>query len=450
MYQPIIGLEIHIQLKTKSKMFCGCSADIWQEEPNTHVCPVCLGLPGALPVPNKKAIELAQLMGLALKCELAKESKFDRKNYFYPDLPKGYQISQYDQPLAVNGELKTRKSKGKTTTQISKLLRIRRVHLEEDTAKSLHEADSTLIDFNKSGMPLMEIVTEPDIRSSEEAVEFGKKIRQVARWINVSDADMEKGQLRLELNISLKKVKTQKSKVKSQNPKAEETLPAYKVEVKNINSFRFLGRIIEYEIKRQTKILESGQTPRQETRGWNEKGKTAAQRLKETESDYRYFPEPDIPPLIFSGKYVESVRQKLPVLPDELKDRFISKYNLSEGVTNQLLESREVTDYFQSLANFDLDPKQAANLILNRPEVMRRAPKQVAGEILKSEAEVLDSEEELKKIIQKVIDENPSPVAEYCDGKTAVLQFLVGQVMKETQGKASPQPTRVLLEKLLV
>lgn len=452
-FEPIVGLEIHIQLKTARKMFCGCSADIWKAKPNSHVCPVCLGLPGALPVPNQKAIELTQLTGLALNCESAKQSKFDRKNYFYPDLPKGYQVSQYDQPLASQGwlELKIKNEKLK--------IRIRRVHLEEDTAKSIHEKDATLLDFNKSGIPLMEIVTEPDLRSADEAVEFGKKIQQIARWIGVSDADMEKGQMRLELNISLKKFKIQNAKLKIeiQNSKLggndkeenEESLPNYKVEVKNINSFRFLGRIVEYEIQRQTELLEKGEEPEQETRGWNEKGETVSQRFKETEADYRYFPEPDIPPLEFSEEYLKNLKAKLPKLPDVLLEEYQRKFGLSEQVVKHLARSREKVDHFDQLVDLGLEAEKAANLIINKPEVLQQSAQQVASDFKRSAQETIESEEELKKIIQKVIQTNPQPVAEYKAGKETVLQFLVGQVMRETRGKASPQITQKLLKQLL-
>src|SRR3989338_7319863 len=263
-YTPIIGLEIHVELATKSKMFCGCDANYFGGKPNTHTCPVCLGLPGALPVPNKKAIEWCIRIGLALNCEIPLHSKFDRKNYFYPDLPKGYQISQYDKPFAVNGRLVI---KPFARGPLTKTVRIRRVHMEEDTGKLIHATvdgeKCTLIDFNRSGVPLVEIVTEPDIRTSEEARDFLKKLHQIIRYLGVSDADMEKGSMRLEPNISIRR-KSEKEKER----KGEENLPKYKVEVKNINSFNFAKKAIDYEISRHIELLDSGETPKQETRGW--------------------------------------------------------------------------------------------------------------------------------------------------------------------------------------
>lgn len=282
-YIPVIGLEIHIQPKTASKMFCGCSANIWEAEPNSIVCPVCLGLPGALPVPNEEAIKQCQLMGLVLNCTIASSSKFDRKHYFYPDLPKGYQITQYDEPLCSNGYLALL-----TGTKV----KVRRVHMEEDTGKSFHQNNETLLNFNKSGMPLIEIVTEPNIKSPEEVSDFGKLVRDLARKFNISDCDMEKGQMRLEASISLKKNES-------------DPLPDYRVEIKNINSFKFAKNAVSYEIARQTEILDAGGNISNETRGYNEKTReTFSMRQKEVEKDYRYFPEPDIPLMEFSKEYL--------------------------------------------------------------------------------------------------------------------------------------------------
>jgi len=377
-YTPVIGLEIHIQLNTKSKMFCSCSNDIWKKDPNSVTCPTCLGLPGALPVPNEEAIRKTQLLGLSLECELNENSSFARKNYFYPDLPKGYQITQFSDPLCVNGHLNT--SLGK--------IAIRRVHLEEDTGKSIHIKEGTLLDFNKSGVPLAELVTEPDIKNSEQAVEFCKKIRELVRFLDISNGDMEKGNMRLELNISLREDN-------------DKSLPNYRVEIKNINSFKFLKTAIEYEIERQEKILSLGEKVEQETRGWNENTKkTVSQRKKEMENDYRYFPEPDIPPMDFSKEYFD-------ILKNELSAK--------------------------ELANKD-----------NSAEASKTS-KKAKGKI----EYALNKKEELSKIVKSVIKDNPIPVKDYKAGKEGALQFLIGLVMRKTAGKADPKISSGLLRSFL-
>src|SRR3989344_4102916 len=325
-YAPVIGLEIHIELATKSKMFCACSADYFGAKPNTHTCPICLGLPGAMPKANVKAIEFTQKFGSAVGCKLLLSSKFDRKNYFYPDLAKGFQISQYDLPFSAEGSLQIKAENGDL-----KKVRITRVHLEEDTGKLTHATINnkrvTLVDFNRSGVPLMEIVSEPDMESAQEAKLYAQKIRQTARYIGISDADMEKGSMRIEPNVSLRKV-TEVSKV-SNGSKVLKELPPYKVELKNINSFKFAEKAIDYEIERQAEILGKGQLPAQETRGFNEqKGITVSQRSKELAHDYRYFPEPDLPLLNFVGGQIEKIKSELPELPDAKYERFIKKFNL--------------------------------------------------------------------------------------------------------------------------
>ena len=308
-FKPVIGLEIHVELKTKSKMFCQCEADYFGKEPNTNTCPVCLGLPGALPVPNRKAVERTILIGKALDCKINKISKFDRKHYFYPDLPKGYQISQYDEPIAVKGKLSIFNNQYSNQSQNSnsefdKNFRITRVHLEEDTGKLLHVGSDTLVDFNRSGVPLVEIVTEPDFDNSDDVKVFLEELQTIIRYLGVSDADMEKGTMRIEPNVSLIKLNLlQLKNVKRVpgNPKGSVKLPKYKVEVKNINSFRFVKDAIDYELERQIALLEKGITPKQETRGYDpDKKITFGQRSKEEAHDYRYFPEPDIPPMTFS------------------------------------------------------------------------------------------------------------------------------------------------------
>ena len=435
-YKPVIGLEVHVELKTNSKMFCACSADYFGQKPNTHTCPVCLGLPGALPVPNKKAIEWCVQIGLALDCNIPLFSKFDRKNYFYPDLAKGYQISQYDQPFCVNGEIYL--SKGKK-------IRIRRVHMEEDTGKLIHETVDgkkvSLIDFNRSGVPLVEIVTEPDFETAEEVKEYLQKLQQIVRYLGVSNADMEKGNMRLEPNISLKK-------------EDEKELPKYKVEVKNINSFAFVGKAINYEIKRQTEILEKGNTPVQETRGFIEKNSsTVTQRIKEEASDYRYFPEPDIPPIRWSQSQISNFKSQMPELPNKKFARFVDEYHLSNYDAEILTRDLSTSEYFEESiksAAGKTTPKQIANILINKKiNIEEMLPAKLVEEILKTERKTEIDEKELEKTIEMVLNENQKAVKDYKNGKETVIMFLVGQVMRQFKEKLDAEKIKaVLTEKL--
>ncbi len=413
---PVIGLEIHVELNTKSKMFCQCSADYFGKKPNTNTCPVCLALPGALPVPNRKALEWCIKIGKALNCKINLKTKFDRKHYFYPDLPKGYQISQYDEPVAVKGKL------GK--------FGITRVHMEEDTGKLLHSGDDSLVDFNRSGVPLVEIVTEPDFTNSEEVKEFLQQLHTIIRYLEVSDADMEKGSMRMEPNISLRKFKVQSSKFKDE-------LPNYKVEVKNINSFNFVKRAIEFEIKRQTELLEKSETPTQETRGFDEKTmKTVSQRSKEEAHDYRYFPEPDIPPMVFKQSYIDSI--ELPELPSAKKERFIKKLELKEADAAILTQDVEIAKFFEEvLAKTNASPQSVANLIVNKKLSTESSPDEFA-KLAENMAKPKETDlANLGAAIKSVLSANPEAIINFKAGKETVLMFLVGQVMKEMKGQAN-------------
>lgn len=429
MYKLVLGLEIHLHLKTQTKMFCGCDANIYGAEPNTHTCPTCLGLPGALPVPNFDAVKKTQLLGAALNCQLNTNSRFDRKHYFYPDLPKGYQISQYKQPLCENGYL---------MLDSGEVVNIERIHIEEDTAKSFHEGGKTLIDFNKSGMPLIEIVTKPTFKSTEDAVDFCKKIQDIVRFLEIGDADMEKGQMRLEANISMRTEEMEKN----------EELPKYKVEIKNINSFRFMEKAVKAEIKRQTEILEKGETPIQENRGWDEgKGTTVSQRGKEEAHDYRYFPEPDIPPMEFSGKYLEELQSALPELPYQIKQRLISEYKLSEANATRLTtgDHKETLKKFEEIVLKGIDAVKTANLLLNKPEYQNLSVEEFIKKVGEGEEKITDISV-IEKAVRKVVEENPEAVKEYKKGKESSIEFLVGQVMRETKGKARADIVRSLLK----
>lgn len=443
-YVPIIGLEIHVQPKTQSKMFCGCSADIFGAEPNTHTCPVCLGLPGALPVPNKRAVEATIQLGLALGSTIAKESKFDRKNYFYPDLPKGYQISQYDQPISTGGFLDV------TDPETGEFVRVNftRVHLEEDTGKLLHGNDGTTrVDFNRSGMPLIEIVTEPDIHSAAVMKLFLKKLRLILRYAGISDADMEKGTMRIEPNVSVAQVEN--GKWKMENEKI--TLPNYKVELKNINSFRFAERATEYEIKRQIELLEKGETPAQETRGWNEdKGVTVSQRTKEEAHDYRYFPEPDIPPMVFDTTLIDSLENSLPELPQQVEDR-LQQYNLSPINIETLLEKPDLLAFVEEIITTGPAERVHDFVVkaINQAEVPQIPAAEFIQQILEQEASQVSDESELLAIIGTVLSENPSEVTRYKEGKQELFGFFMGKIMAQTNGKADPKVAREILQKSL-
>lgn len=418
-YTPVIGLEVHVELNTKSKMFCGCSADYFGQKPNTHTCPVCLGHPGALPVPNKKAIESCILIGLALNCEIPLFSKFDRKNYFYPDLAKGYQISQYDQPFA---------EKGYMILSNGKKIGITRVHMEEDTGKLIHSRVDgekvSLVDFNRSGVPLVEIVTEPDFDNAEDVKEYLQRLQQIVRYLNVSAADMDKGNMRLEPNISLRK-------------EGKKDLPNYKVEVKNINSFSYVSKAISSEIERQKELLDDDKTPAQETRGFVEKtSSTVSQRSKEDAQDYRYFPEPDIPPLRWTNNFIDGLRSKMPELPDIKIKRFEEEYKLTNYNAEILTRTRDIADYFEKAVldgcEFDITPKIIADFIINNKiDTKNTLPSKLIKTIRESKIVAKVDDDKLNKLIEKIIKENPKAVEDYKSGKENVIMFLLGAVMRE-------------------
>lgn len=427
-YTPIIGLEVHVELKTKSKMFCGCDAAYFGEKPNTHTCPICLGLPGALPYPNKTAIEWCMKIALALNCRINQFSKFDRKNYFYPDLAKGYQISQYDLPFGYEGFLEVTRTKGSRET---KKIRIRRVHMEEDTGKLTHaniEGENvSLIDFNRSGVPLVEIVTEPDFDNEHQVVDYLQKLQKIVRYLAVSNADMEKGDMRLEPNISLRMPD-------------EKNLPNYKVEVKNINSFRFVDKAIKFEIDRQTKILDEGKTPAQETRGWNEtKNQTVSQRIKEDAHDYRYFPEPDIPPLTTSIEKIAELLHSIGELPDEKQARFEKIYKLPAIDAEILTRDKTTADFFDKAVKDGegkILPKEIANVIINKKlDLTEFEPSEVVKMVLEGKKKDSISPDILSSLIATIITENPQAVIDYRNGKENAVMFLLGQVLRKAGKK---------------
>jgi len=473
MYQAVIGMELHAQLLTQSKMFCGCSADYWEAPPNSHVCPVCLAMPGVLPVINAQAVEQTVRTGLALNCQIALWSVFARKNYHYPDLPKGYQISQYELPLCHDGSLLIEGDDGQP-----KRIGIRRAHLEEDTGKSIHVDGASLIDLNRAGVPLLEIVTEADLRSADEAYRYLVKLRTILRILGVNSGDMEKGAMRCEVNLSLRTAE-------------QAAIGQYgvKVEVKNLNSFKAVRDSIAYEIRRQTALLDSGGQVRQVTMGWDENRRcTVVQRSKESSEDYRYFPEPDLPPLELSSEWVEALRATLPELPDARAARYVGDYGVSARDADILTTERDVADWFeeaarayagspQEVANWmigqlfallkaeegdiaalPIRPADLADLItlVDRGAVNRNTGKKVLEQMVVTgqppaaivEAQGLaqvSDETGLAQVIDTLLAANAGEVAKYRAGKTSLLGWFMGQVMKQTRGQAQPDLVRSLL-----
>jgi aspartyl-tRNA(Asn)/glutamyl-tRNA(Gln) amidotransferase subunit B len=430
-YNPTVGMEVHVELKTKSKMFCGCPADHFSKAPNTQTCPVCLALPGALPVPNRKAVEWTIKIGLALHCTINEVSKFDRKHYFYPDLPKGYQISQYDEPLCVNGYLDTKEGR----------VRITRVHLEEDTGKLQHTTLNgkrvTLVDFNRSGVPLVEIVTEPDIHTPSQAKEYTQKLQQIIRYLEVSDADMEKGSMRLEANISWG------------------LEWGYKVEVKNLNSFRFVERAVAYEFERQKALLEKGEIPSQETRGWNEnQNKTVHQRYKESSADYRYFPEPDIPPMRFTTEEIDKYCKELPLLPEAIAERFVKEYGIRFEYADQFAGDKayaeKAENVFKEAVVANVSVNEAANIMINKKaETDKLSVKEIVALIKNKNADIVTDEKQIESWIDKAIKENPRAVEDFKKGKGTAIAAFMGPIMRESKGKADPKKVQEILRKKL-
>lgn len=437
-YETVIGIEVHVELNTKTKMFCRCSANYFGAKPNTHTCPVCLGLPGAIPYINEEVIKKCIQIGLALNCFVNEESYFERKNYFYPDLAKGYQISQLVKPLNVNGWLEIEGDDG-----VVKKIRINRAHQEEDTGKLTHTGAETLIDYNRSSVPLTEIVTEPDFTDSSQVKDYAKKLQQIFRYLGVSNADMEHGDMRLEANVSVR-------------PVGQKELPPYRVELKNINSFRFMQAAIEYEIKRQIEALEKGEKLTQETRGWNEaKKETYLQRSKEEAHDYRYFPEPDLPEIqMKSDKIrisVDQIKSELPELPAEKSARFASEYGLNKAQVVMMIDTREMADYFEEAVKAgqekNVSPVQIANQIINRKiDIEKISVEELLADISSKTAGVISDQGELEKVVKEAIEENPQAVESYKAGKEAALQAIIGTIMKKTQGKADIIKVREILE----
>jgi len=485
-YEVVIGLEVHAQLKTQAKIFCGCSTR-FGDDPNANTCPVCLGLPGALPVLNREAVRMAGKAALALGCRINPVSLFARKNYFYPDLPKGYQISQFDSPFSEQGaveiETSERDAQGRPMAWRRKLFRLTRLHIEEDAGKSIHDglgeaSDASYVDLNRTGVPLAEIVSEPDFRSSWEAYDYVQYLRQTLQYIDVCDGNMEEGNLRCDANVSIR-------------PRGAQELGA-KIELKNLNSFRFLQRALEYEIDRQVAVLESGGQLQQETRLWNEReAKTYVMRTKEYAHDYRYFPEPDLPPLIVSEAWIERLQQELPELPGPRRRRFVEQYGLSFEDAGTLTNTREMADYFEAVVGHGVEARAAANWTLSELAFLLKNANQdiasccispdhlaglitlidqgtISGKIAKTviqemfqtgnTAEQVVSDKgltqmsdpaQLESVIRNVLEANADEVAAYRAGKEQLFGFFVGQVMRATKGKANPQLVNQMLRRAL-
>src|SRR5438105_5561896 len=478
-YEAVIGLECHAQLLTKSKLFCSCSTK-FGDPPNANTCPVCLGLPGALPVLNRVAVTMAVKAAIGLNCTISPESQWARKNYFYPDLPKGYQISQYDRPLCRYGYIEI------SVEGARKKIGIQRIHMEEDAGKSLHEGfpDSgrnTFLDFNRSGVPLIEIVTDPDLRSSAEAHEYLGRLKQILEYLDVNDGNMEEGSLRCDANVSVRK--------------AGETKFGTRTELKNINSFRFVQKAIDYEVQRQIEVIESGGRVVQETRLWNStEERTVSMRSKEEAHDYRYFPDPDLPLLTVDSEFIKSTQRSMPELPESRRERFVKEYALSEYDAGVLPATRALSDFFEETTKLSGQPKTAANWIMgdllrfykdNNVDVKDLSsspvsPKMLAGmislvekgtisgkiaktvmeemyrtgkepqQIIEEKGLVqISNSDEIEKIVAKVIEDNPKPVEQYRLGKTGNFGFFVGQVMKASGGRANPQTVNEILKKIL-
>ncbi|KKR11527.1 MAG: aspartyl/glutamyl-tRNA amidotransferase subunit B [Candidatus Woesebacteria bacterium GW2011_GWA1_39_21] len=437
-YIPIIGLEVHIELNTKRKMFCRCCAEHFLQAANSNTCPTCLGLPGAMPYPNKTAIENTVLFGLALGCKINKYSKFDRKHYFYPDLPKGYQITQYDLPFCLNG---------KWESPDGKFYQIRRVHLEEDTGKLQHknigDKKMSLIDFNRSGVPLMELVTEPSFHNPDDVLAFLKDIQTLARYLQISNADMEKGSMRLEANISLTKI-TKQLGIDEKNIK----LPDYKVELKNINSFRFLKNAIHAEIVRQTNLLSRGEKIKQETRGYDEQtNSTYSQRSKENVKDYRYFPEPDIPSIVIEDETVAIIQKRLVESPWEKRKRYIKEFGLSQNYAQILTSDLNRGAYFEKLYRLTkkhhLNTKKVVDLMINKNYDQKfPTPQGLVLDLLKTIKTQSPSDEQLDRAVSEVLISQRKAVSDYKSGKENALGFLIGAVSRKLSGKGDAMTIR--------